>query len=64
MLGASEALDPQTALGLFRTGGTIRPGARADCCLVDADWREQLAGTIAPDPVALTLVGGKPVYIR
>ena len=64
VLGASEALDPQTALGLFRTGDAIRPGAPGDCCLVDADWREQLADTIAPDPVALTLVGGKPVYVR
>lgn len=64
VLGAEEALDPQTALRLFRTGGTIQPGAPGDCCLVDADWREQLADTIAPDPVALTLVGGKPVYVR
>lgn len=64
VLGADEALDPQAALRLFRSGATIQPGAPADCCLVDSDWEEQLVRSIAPDPVALTLVGGRPVHIR
>ncbi|MDP3676687.1 MAG: amidohydrolase family protein [Novosphingobium sp.] len=64
VLGPREALDPQQALGLFRTGGAIRAGAPADCCLIDHDWRERVADTIAPDPVALTLIDGEPVYAR
>lgn len=64
VLGADEALSSDAVLRLFCSGGRLHPGAPADCCLVDPDWREQLGDSDDPAPVALTLVGGTPVFCR
>jgi predicted amidohydrolase YtcJ len=64
VLGAAEALDPEAALRLLRTGGSIRAGEPVDRCLINPDWLKRAISTSDPDPIALTLVGGKAVYVR
>lgn len=59
VLGADEAVNGRQALGLLSGDALIEKGARADCCVVDADWAGQLERATEPDPVQLSLIGGE-----
>jgi imidazolonepropionase-like amidohydrolase len=61
IVGADEALSSDAALALFASDAFIRPGADADCCLIAADWTEQVRDHDDPNPVLATLIGGQLV---
>jgi predicted amidohydrolase YtcJ len=71
VLGASEAVDPRTALDLFLAeltdpGGRprrVRPGAPAELCLLDAPLDEVLRDPSA-EHVVLTVQRGRIVHRR
>jgi predicted amidohydrolase YtcJ len=71
VLGPGEALDPLAALGLYlgpadRPGAgprRIRPGMRADLCLLALPRRAALA-ELSAEAVAVTIVGGRVVADR
>ncbi|MEZ4331167.1 MAG: amidohydrolase family protein [Myxococcota bacterium] len=69
-LGPNEAIEPETALGLFSSDRAtpcdplaLRVGMPADLCLLDRPWR---AARDAPsaDSVAATLCAGRVVHAR
>lgn len=70
VLGATEALTPEEALGLYLADPAdlsrqriLAPGAAADLCLLDRPWqaaRESLASGL----VRGTIIGGRIVYDR
>jgi predicted amidohydrolase YtcJ len=71
VLGSSEALSPERALGLFLTepsdpGGALRVvavGRRADLCLLDVPWRTARI-ELEADHVATTIRNGRVIWAR
>lgn len=59
LLGAGEALSGLQALGLYSAANPLKIGALADCCAVRMDWQSHVAETLDPNPVELTLIGGR-----
>lgn len=59
VLGLAEAMPTTDALALFWGCRPIQIGAIADCCLVASDWEERILENAEPNPVELTLFGGK-----
>ncbi|KPF91822.1 hypothetical protein IP81_07015 [Novosphingobium sp. AAP83] len=59
LLGAEEVLSGLQALGLFSAANPLKIGALADCCAVRMDWQRHAADTLDPNPVELTLIGGR-----
>jgi predicted amidohydrolase YtcJ len=75
VLGADQALDVASAVGLFTTGssyggfeeqakGSVRPGMLADLVQLDADPWAVDASEIASISVVRTIVGGETVFAR
>jgi predicted amidohydrolase YtcJ len=75
VVGAEQALDVESALGLFTTGssfggfeeslkGAIRPGLLADLVLLEADPWSVAPEDIASIRVVRTVVGGETVFVR
>jgi hypothetical protein len=61
IVGADEVLSSDAALALFASDMSIRPGAVADCCLIAADWTDQVRDHDDPNPVLATFIGGQLV---
>ena len=61
IVGADEVLSSDAALALFASDASIRPGTVADCCLIAADWTDQVRDHDDPNPVLATLIGGQLV---
>ncbi len=58
-IGKREAVSAQAALALYSGENRVCIGANADCCLVDSGWAEHIMQTDEPNPVHLTLIGGR-----
>jgi predicted amidohydrolase YtcJ len=70
VMGAEEALTPETALGLYLADPLdlsrqrmLEPGAAADLCLLDRRWAEARA-QLGSDLVRCTIVDGRVVHDR
>ncbi len=69
VVGADEAVDVATALGLLqrdplapeRPGPGLEPGAPGDLCVLDTDWAD-LEGAPGDVVVHATWIGGRPVH--
>ncbi len=68
-LGAHEGLSPEAALALFasplrdpgRSAAPLRPGTRADCCLLERPWRS-VRQQLTQAQVRLTLADGDAIW--
>jgi imidazolonepropionase len=60
---AAVTLNAAWTLGLERDRGSIEVGKRADVVLLDAS-AEHVAYRFGHNPVAMTFIGGEPVYVR
>jgi predicted amidohydrolase YtcJ len=69
-LNDAECISPEAALRGFlgeldcpTAIRTIRPGAPADCCLLDVPW-QVLRGDLSCGHVSTTILDGELVYFR
>jgi predicted amidohydrolase YtcJ len=69
-LNKTECITPESALNgflgeLFAPSSirSIKPGAPADCCLLDAPW-EVLRNDLSSDHVMMTIRDGELIYSR
>jgi predicted amidohydrolase YtcJ len=70
IIGADEALDPETALSLYTAAPgdlsrqrRIAAGERADFCLLDRPWKEARQRLVSAD-VRATIVAGRIIHDR
>lgn len=70
LLGANEALDPETALALYSAAPNdlsrqrrIAPGEPADFCLLDRSWKSARERLVSTD-VRATIVAGRIIHDR